>query len=139
MGVSICLTLVLLIFRFLKRSRTSSIPKGNPYLLSSFQWLVRHISGAYHLGIWAFTWPEFYGRKGLLLFLTRSYLLRRKTPRQSVFSVFWTHWFYIFCSSSYVMNAALLLTFWRFSPFIAVSVIHTSLLPMGAILLKKQS
>lgn len=122
MGLSICLTLVLLIFRFLKRSRTNSIPKENPYLLSSFQWLVRHIYGAYHLGLWAFTWPQFYGRKFFLLFLTtRSCLLHRKTPRHWVFSVFWTHWFYIFlyvCYSSYVMDAALLLMFWSFSPFI---------------------
>lgn len=85
-GVSTCLTLVLLIFRFLKRSWTNSIPKQNPCLLSTFQWLVRHISDAYHPGLWAFASPEFYVRKVLLLFLTTaSCLLNRKAPRQWVF------------------------------------------------------
>jgi len=87
MGVSTRLTLVLLIFRFLKRSWTNWIPNRNPCLLLSFQWLVRCVSGAYHLGLWAFTCPEFYGRKVLLLFLTiRSCLLHRKTHRHCFFS-----------------------------------------------------
>lgn len=141
MGVSTCLTLVLLIFRFLKRSWTNSIPRQNRCSLSTFQWLVRHVSGAHHLGLWASTCPVFYGRKVLLLFLTTSFLLHRKMLRQwfflSILDTLGCMFLYV-CSISYVMNAALLLMFWRFSPFILVSLIHTSLLPTRAILLKKQ-
>lgn len=63
-------------------SASSLISKENPCLISFSQWLIRHVSGAYHLGLWSFRCPEFCGRKVLLLFLTTSCLLHRRTPRQ---------------------------------------------------------
>lgn len=55
--------------------------------LFSLQLFVRHVSGAYHFGLRAFAFPEFYGRKVLLLFLiATSCLLHRKIPGQ------WEFW-----------------------------------------------
>lgn len=52
----------------------------------SLQLLVRHVSSAYCFGLKAFAYPEFYGRKVRLLFLTATgFLLHRNIPGQWVF------------------------------------------------------
>lgn len=63
-------------------SASCLISKHHPCLISFFQWFVRRVSGTYHPGLWAFRCPEFCGRKVLLLFLTTSCLLHRRTRRQ---------------------------------------------------------